>query len=436
MTDFINPMMAGNFMVPGGMRGKLTREMSHRPMPGVMDFSKTQNALDALALGTSPVPLVGDVTGLAADAFSYSTDPESRNWLNYLLTGAGILPFVPSPRSFKSMMEDVKNVDPDGAPDIDDVPSVPDVVDDAVEVSTGKMFYAPNAKYGSFAPGKLNNDGFIVTEGEGADDVVRWLTKEENDWMMDVSSQVEDEYGFMRVSGYDDFRGMPEKFAEFGEMMLKFADSKNMPAFIWETTPEVWEADPFYAEIGQMIRDGIAGKYGKDAQDMFRMHGHTIPKVPDPDIGSLDQKLKYAEYKGKLSPNAQGKRYSPGSENADGFLIAAGEGPDGVVSWIADPELGQNAFMDHFNIGWDEIYEGAKEAYEEFGIPDDLAAMAYMVSAYADEANMPVSLFETTPKAWEAAGRNDIAEMMRAAVRGEYGEAAQDLFKSFGGGQD
>jgi len=52
--------------------------------------------LDAAAMSTMLVPGVGDVTGLAADVDMYMRDPESRNIPNYLLTAAGVLPFLPA----------------------------------------------------------------------------------------------------------------------------------------------------------------------------------------------------------------------------------------------------------------------------------------------------------------------------------------------------
>jgi hypothetical protein len=45
--------------------------------------------LDAAAIVTGGVPVVGDLTGLAADVDMYMRDPESRNIPNYLLTAAG-----------------------------------------------------------------------------------------------------------------------------------------------------------------------------------------------------------------------------------------------------------------------------------------------------------------------------------------------------------
>jgi hypothetical protein len=52
--------------------------------------------LDAAAMVTGGVPVVGDLTGLAADVDMYMRDPESRNIPNYLLTAAGALPFLPA----------------------------------------------------------------------------------------------------------------------------------------------------------------------------------------------------------------------------------------------------------------------------------------------------------------------------------------------------
>ena len=50
---------------------------------------------DKAALWTMPIPIVGDVAGLYADATMYIQDPESRNIANYLLSAAGAVPFIP-----------------------------------------------------------------------------------------------------------------------------------------------------------------------------------------------------------------------------------------------------------------------------------------------------------------------------------------------------
>ena len=57
-----------------------------------------ENPLQGAAIATTPVPVVGDVMGLLADADMYANDPESRNLLNYGLSALGVLPFVPNAR--------------------------------------------------------------------------------------------------------------------------------------------------------------------------------------------------------------------------------------------------------------------------------------------------------------------------------------------------
>jgi hypothetical protein len=67
------------------------------------------NLLERAALATAPIPILGDVTGLASDAYMYATKPEERNLLNYGLSLSGLLPFVPAPsalRANKNLLED------------------------------------------------------------------------------------------------------------------------------------------------------------------------------------------------------------------------------------------------------------------------------------------------------------------------------------------
>ena len=48
---------------------------------------------DKLALGTAPIPVVGDVVGGVADLISLVKDP---SWTNLGFLGAGLLPWIPS----------------------------------------------------------------------------------------------------------------------------------------------------------------------------------------------------------------------------------------------------------------------------------------------------------------------------------------------------
>jgi len=56
----------------------------------------TQGMLNAAALATAPVPVVGDVMGLGADAYRLYQNPEQRTPMNYAAAAAGLLPFVPA----------------------------------------------------------------------------------------------------------------------------------------------------------------------------------------------------------------------------------------------------------------------------------------------------------------------------------------------------
>ena len=61
----------------------------------VVEAVKGMTPLQQTALATIPVPIVGDVAGIAADAEMYATQPEERTGLNYLMSAIGLLPFVP-----------------------------------------------------------------------------------------------------------------------------------------------------------------------------------------------------------------------------------------------------------------------------------------------------------------------------------------------------
>ena len=62
----------------------------------------TGELLNAGSIAMSPVPVVGDILGLAADFRMYQTDPASRTMGNYGMTLAGLLPFVPGAAAVRS----------------------------------------------------------------------------------------------------------------------------------------------------------------------------------------------------------------------------------------------------------------------------------------------------------------------------------------------
>lgn len=61
--------------------------------------------LEANAMMAAPIPVLGDVLGLAADAKMYATEPESRTLANFGLTAAGVLPFVPAAAAVRGIAD-------------------------------------------------------------------------------------------------------------------------------------------------------------------------------------------------------------------------------------------------------------------------------------------------------------------------------------------
>lgn len=55
-----------------------------------------ENPIEAAAMATAPVPVLGDVMGAVADAKMYASEPESRTLGNAAMTALGFAPFIPS----------------------------------------------------------------------------------------------------------------------------------------------------------------------------------------------------------------------------------------------------------------------------------------------------------------------------------------------------
>lgn len=66
------------------------------PLLGPKSPITEQGALDAAAIATSPVPILGDVVGLVADAKRMYDNPAERTPANVILAALGLIPFVPS----------------------------------------------------------------------------------------------------------------------------------------------------------------------------------------------------------------------------------------------------------------------------------------------------------------------------------------------------
>ena len=65
----------------------------------------TADMLGAAAIGTTPIPIVGDITGLAADAAMYAAYPEERTMGNYAMSALGVLPLVPGVSALRALRD-------------------------------------------------------------------------------------------------------------------------------------------------------------------------------------------------------------------------------------------------------------------------------------------------------------------------------------------
>lgn len=86
MSGLLGPVTANQQMLAQALKA---REQPRKQLTG-------QGLLDVAASGLGPVPIVGDLFGLGADASRFYNEPESRTPLNFGLAALGLLPFVPS----------------------------------------------------------------------------------------------------------------------------------------------------------------------------------------------------------------------------------------------------------------------------------------------------------------------------------------------------
>lgn len=136
-------------------------------------------------LGSTGVPVLSDVAGLAADAMGYAGDPSSRTPANYGLSALGLLPFVPGivkPSTAKALT--TKMALPDGDDFAAAVANTPGAqitedglmlrvarrqkpeMDNAESVRTGVFYLPAGDKRMSYYTGKNGYGGSVKHEGE------------------------------------------------------------------------------------------------------------------------------------------------------------------------------------------------------------------------------------------------------------------------------
>jgi len=99
----MNGLLGHRPQIDGGLLGPVTANRnllaqgvnSRNKAPIQMKPMTLQTGLDGAAMATSPIPILGDLIGLGADAYRFATDPSSRTPANFGLAALGALPMVP-----------------------------------------------------------------------------------------------------------------------------------------------------------------------------------------------------------------------------------------------------------------------------------------------------------------------------------------------------
>ena len=185
--------------------------------------------LTGASLATMPVPILGDVMGLAADARMYQTRPEERTLGNYALSALGVLPFVPSVSAVKTVGKGVKT---------------------AAEEAKIRLYRASPDDYvtrgTSFAEDVETARAYQDNPGFGGSEIystrinpknVLDLSDEEDQWTA-LSSAIGEEiepsryaYHFARSLTADD--SLTDKLAESGVDWIKFRDDFPEGSITW-----------------------------------------------------------------------------------------------------------------------------------------------------------------------------------------------------------
>lgn len=100
-------------------RGQEIAAMTHGPqrregprIPEILSLFggwARENPMDAAAMATGPIPVLGDVAGLANDVRHYAQEPESITPGNLALSAAGLLPGVPAMAGISRRMTSATN---------------------------------------------------------------------------------------------------------------------------------------------------------------------------------------------------------------------------------------------------------------------------------------------------------------------------------------
>lgn len=106
LKDYLDPENATGFMKQtAGRLSDAVDYVAEDPKGVAAEVWDGMHPMDKFALATAPIPVVGEISGLAADARMYYEEPESRTPANYMMTATGMIPFVPPAIAKKPVSE-------------------------------------------------------------------------------------------------------------------------------------------------------------------------------------------------------------------------------------------------------------------------------------------------------------------------------------------
>jgi hypothetical protein len=221
--------------------------------------------LDAAAIVTGGVPVVGDLTGLAADVDMYMRDPESRNIPNYLLTASGVLPFLPAASQVRQGIKAYH-----GSPHDFDRFST-----DYIDTGEGAQAYG-RGLYFAEREGTAKSYREALTRNQGNSSPVLFIDGKETPLESIQDQAIREELqGF--VDAWDDDLSLSSKDMDIDEAMDNIIfEAKQERSSRYTTEDE-------YAEIDQRIREAERLKTIGELKivDSGRMYEVNIDAEPD-----------------------------------------------------------------------------------------------------------------------------------------------------------
>lgn len=193
-----------------GMSPAVPQDYSGRDLTGEL--------LSAGSLALSPVPVLGDLTGLAADARMYQMRPEERTMGNFAMTLAGLLPLIPSVAATKTAVRSAEAIKEGAKRGIDLAEA--DKMQRALDLgySTQDFYHATMQDLEEFKPIYNNGLTFLTPNAEFAN---KWLGK-----------------GALRTRVGDDSVEAMKKLDRL-KLIKKYESEIGVPADSW--TGDIWD---------------------------------------------------------------------------------------------------------------------------------------------------------------------------------------------------